>query len=714
MSPLGQLVYLGDQIEGASAETLGSKGYNLYKRIHAGYPVPPAYVITPEVCRQYLMFPEFNMKWVHDVVYPSVIHGMEKEFGYVPLFSVRSGAAVSLPGMLDTVLNVGLDELNLKIWRKSLGKACVENCGANLVEMYGGVVAGIERAQFAGLNYAQRLVAYKACIGQPFPSREAQMLDAIEAVFKSWNNPRAIAYRNMKGISHDMGTAVVIQAMVFGNRDEKSCTGVVFSRNPSDGNNELLGEFSVGKQGEYVVDGSADQAKLRPISELWKWNPKVAKELHDVVTAIEAEERDLQEVEFTVDHGKLWVLQNRAPARMARAAIKIAVDLCRDAEAITPEEALKRVTLKQFLSATSPFIPENWVLQNPPHAVGIAASSGCMTGVAVFTSEQAVASKELCILVTDATEPKDIEGINAAVGILTRTGGKTCHAAVVARGMEKVCVVGCSGLVPMVEAAKGWVLSDGNVSRPLKAGDRVTLDGSTGRVWINVEVPIEAGAAFPELRLFSKMLEQHHGIYSTCENLSDLAAAQRVLLATYSLDRIYSGVALRKMFAMMLANLGERDAIVDLRTYRDLVREADEPLEFMWGELQDNATAINIKLSALIEHAPALSGTVKVLGAGLTEAMIGLLKQNGFTVIPQVRTLLELIEVDGLCAPDFDYLESGGYEPLVAGIVELKKKAGQQLRSFNIVQTISAEQLHRSAQFALSPMQAAQCLLPPG
>jgi phosphohistidine swiveling domain-containing protein len=716
---------LGSDIPGASKATLGGKAFGLHKMILAGIPVPPAYVIDVEASRSYMQDPAAVMAWVREVALP-IISQLKNDFGYMPLVSVRSGAPVSMPGMMDTILNVCLDSDNRDEWEKRLGEECADDSRCRLVEMFANVVHGVSRDVFKGAvetsAFGER---YQKAVGSLFPKAEDQLLGAIEAVFKSWNNERAVIYRKLNGISEEMGTAVVIQAMVFGNLNEKSGTGVAFSRDYSSGENKATGnwlptEMKDGKlvmaQGEDVVAGIKGGYPLASLSE---WNAALGAELLLTLDKLEMMERDMVDTEFTIQDGKFYMLQVRAGKRTAQAALKIAVDLFNEGM-ITVEEALERVTLRQFLAATRPTIPGAWMKANPAHGVGEldqaghGASVGVATGVAVFSNEAAVNCKAPCILVRKDTTPDDIAGMNASVGILTATGAITCHAAVVGRGMDKVVVVGCTSLTQT--SGGNWLLSSGNTKRPIKEGTLITLDGVTGSVWVDEEVPVE-GAKSDLVSKFLDLLAAKYDFYRTVTAESELNGAKKVLLATYGLDRQFKDMELKAAMKSLLLAASGRDVVIDLRTFEQVCREADKPLEMLWGPVEKSSDAIDDKIQALLTSKPsqlvlsAFKASVKVLELGLLPDQIDAINMAGFETVPVISTVAELKAVNGLCVADFAALMKSASKAEVLKIIDKKRAAGEEVRSFNIVEKVSPDLLTRNAVFALSAIQAAQCLL---
>jgi pyruvate,orthophosphate dikinase len=509
----------GGRAEGAASmrDLLGGKGANLAEMSQLGLPVPPGFTITTEVCAWYYAhgrsFPP-DLKAAVAAAVETVGGLVGKSFGDEAnplLVSVRSGARASMPGMMDTVLNLGLNDRTVEGMAARTGnRRFAFDSYRRFVTMYSDVVLGIGHEHFEEIletykeergyvldtdltaEDCEALVArYKTLVqrelGRPFPQDpEAQLWGAIGAVFESWMNQRAVTYRRLHAIPEAWGTAVNVQAMVFGNMGEASATGVAFTRNPSTGANELYGEFLVNAQGEDVVAGlrtpqditeAARRAAGSDKPSMETLMPAAFAEFRAICGKLEAHYRDMQDIEFTVEEGRLWMLQTRSGKRTAKAALKIAVDLAEEGK-IAREEAVKRIdpaSLDQLLHPTiDPSAPRDVV------ATGLPASPGAAAGEIVFTSDDAEAAKaqgRAVILVRVETSPEDIHGMHAAEGILTTRGGMTSHAAVVARGMGKPCVSGAGGL--RVDLAKETLTAAG---RKFVKGDLITIDGSKGEV----------------------------------------------------------------------------------------------------------------------------------------------------------------------------------------------------------------------------------------
>jgi len=509
-------VYQFNEGDKSMKNLLGGKGANLAEMTSIGLPVPPGFTLTTEVCNHYSANADYPDGVEEQVA--AALAALEadtgKKLGDVAdplLLSVRSGARASMPGMMDTVLNLGLNDTTVKGVIATTGNPrFAYDCYRRFVSMYGDVVLGcneggdIERDVFEDRLEAMKkargaafdtdltaddlkqLVAeFKAAVkettGGDFPDDpRAQLWGAISAVFGSWGNDRAIAYRRMYGIPDDWGTAVNVQTMVYGNTGDESGTGVAFTRNPASGENEFYGEFLVNAQGEDVVAGVRTPRPAVELEEVW---PDVYAQLMEIRNTLESEMRDMQDFEFTIEKGRLFMLQTRNGKRTGLAAIRIAVDMA-DQGLITPDQALMRIEPEQLNQLLRPiFGPEDKlraVEEGRIKAKGLPAGPGAASGRVVFSAADAeawAARGEQVLLVRDFTSPKDIRGMDAAQGILTAQGGMTSHAALVARQMGKVCIVGCSAL-DIDMKARTFKADDATVNE----GDWISIDGFTGEV----------------------------------------------------------------------------------------------------------------------------------------------------------------------------------------------------------------------------------------
>ncbi len=503
-------VYLFSEGNGSMRELLGGKGANLAEMTNLGMPVPRGFTITTEACTQYYADGEtINAEIEAQVMeYIAKLEEMTgKQFGSLDnplLVSVRSGARASMPGMMDTILNLGLnDEVVERFAVKTNNRRFAYDSYRRFIQMYSDVVMEVSKKHFEnlidkmknekGVSQDVELDAddlkelarqfkeeYKNKIGKDFPSDpKEQLMGAIKAVFRSWNNPRAIYYRRMNDIPSSWGTAVNIQEMVFGNMGNTSGTGVAFSRNPATGDKGLFGEYLMNAQGEDVVAGVRTP---QTIDQLRDENPEVYAQFQTIVTTLEKHYRDMQDMEFTIENGKLFMLQTRNGKRTAAAALKIACDLV-DEGMRTPEEAVCMIDPKQLDALLHPQFEPKALKAATPLAKALPASPGAACGKIVFTAEDATEwvnnkGEEKVVLVRLETSPEDIEGMHYAQGVLTVRGGMTSHAAVVARGMGTCCVAGC-GEIKIDEENKVFTLN----GRTFKEGDWISLDGSTGNIY---------------------------------------------------------------------------------------------------------------------------------------------------------------------------------------------------------------------------------------
>ena len=488
---------------------LGGKGANLAEMTKIGLPVPPGFTITTQACNDYYENNKTIKQEIIDQIeekLSSLEKDLNKQLGSEEnplLVSVRSGAVISMPGMMDTILNLGLnDKTVIALAKATDNERFAYDSYRRFIQMFSDVAMEVPKYKFENVldNYKEEnnfkfdtdltcehlksiveeyKAIYKKEVGEDFPQDpKKQLMLAVEAVFKSWNNPRAIVYRRLNDIDNNLGTAVNIQSMVFGNMGDTSGTGVAFTRDPATGENKLLGEYLINAQGEDVVAGIRTP---QPIDTLKEVMPEIYKQFIDTVKTLEHHYKDMQDVEFTIENGRLFFLQTRNGKRTAASAINVAVDLVEEG-LITKEEAIMRIEPKQLDQLLHPKFEDKALKEATVLTKGLPASPGAGSGKIYFSAEDALeASKtgEKVILVRQETSPEDIEGMVCSEGILTARGGMTSHAAVVARGMGKCCVAGC-GEIKVDEAAKE-VRKDDLV---LKEGDFISLDGSTGIVYL--------------------------------------------------------------------------------------------------------------------------------------------------------------------------------------------------------------------------------------
>ncbi|PTW00556.1 pyruvate phosphate dikinase [Halanaerobium saccharolyticum] len=530
---------------------LGGKGANLAEMSKIGLPVPPGFTITTEACIHYI---EIGEK-LEDSLKESIFKHLEnlekkigKDFGDVDdplLVSVRSGAVISMPGMMDTILNLGLNDKSVEgLAKKTSNPRFAYDSYRRLIQMFGNVVLGIPGYEFD--NYLERkkekknydndtdltvddlkdiIKDFKALIKNrkdiEFPQKpEEQLLMAVKAVFSSWDNNRAISYRNHNDIPHDLGTAVNVQTMVFGNIGENSGTGVAFTRNPATGENKVFGEFLLNAQGEDVVAGIRTP---KDISELNNLMPEVYDEFIEVTETLEQHYHDMQDIEFTIQEGDLFLLQTRTGKRTADAAVNIAVDM-EEEGLIDKETAVMRIDPEDISQLLHPNFKEEELEKADLLAKGLAASPGAATGKVYFNSEDAVeaaADGEDVILVRKETSPEDIEGMVKANGILTSRGGMTSHAAVVARGMGKCCVAG-AGDIQVDEGSRQFFVDD----RVFNEGDYISLNGSTGEVYAGVVETTDANLT-DNFRMLMEWSDEYRkmGVYTNADTPHDAEVA---------------------------------------------------------------------------------------------------------------------------------------------------------------------------------------------
>ena len=521
-------VYLFSEGDKSMRNLLGGKGANLAEMTKIGLPVPQGFTITTEACTKYYedgrqINPDIQAEIMDYIAKLEEITG--KKFGDKEnplLVSVRSGARASMPGMMDTILNLGLNEEVVEtLARKSGNPRWAYDCYRRFIQMFSDVVMEVGKKYFEvlidqmkerkGIKFDVELTAddlkelanefkaeYKAKIGKDFPTDpKEQLFEAIKAVFRSWDNPRANIYRMDNNIPYSWGTAVNVQMMAFGNMGETSGTGVAFTRNPATGEKKLMGEFLMNAQGEDVVAGVRTP---QPIDEMAKVMPEVYEQFKGICETLENHYRDMQDMEFTIEDKHLYMLQTRNGKRTAHAAIKIACDLL-DEGMITEEEALLQIDPKTLDQLLHPTFDAAALKAANPVAKGIPASPGAACGKIVFTAEDAVKAgkkKEKVILVRLETSPEDIEGMKFSQGILTVRGGQTSHAAVVARGMGTCCVSGC-GQIKMDEENKKFTLN----GKVYHEGDILSLDGSTGNIY---DVAIKTIPADPNGGYFGRIM----------------------------------------------------------------------------------------------------------------------------------------------------------------------------------------------------------------
>ena len=534
----------------ADRDLLGNKGANLADMTRAGLPVPPGFTITTAVCRAYLAKRKFprGFEAELDAAMRRLERSTKKRFGDPRrplLVAVRSGASVSMPGMMDTVLNVGLTDAIVEQLAIDSGDVrFAHDSYRRLIATFGHVVHGVPRRAFADAYLAAQrtagaateaelddadfpdvvartLAAYRKAVGKPFPQdpRE-QLARTIRAVFESWTSPRAVAYRKSQRLDDVAGTAVTVQSMAFGNLGDDSATGVAFTRDPSTGENRFYGEFLVNAQGEDIVGGTRTPHDCE--REMRLWSRRSWRELRALKTKLETRYGDAQDFEFTIERGELFVLQTRTAKRTARAAVKIASDLVR-AKLIDERAALLRVDPLSLDQLLQPAVDA--ARASTPLARGLPSSPGVAIGTLAFTAADAARrgrAGERVILVRHETDPDDFAGMLASVGVLTRTGGMTSHAAVVARALGRPCVVGAASI-----AIDGSTLTiDG---RPIGRDDTLSIDGTTGDVFAGAVPTVDADLRGPFATIM-RLADRHRTlrVLALVKSAADRALAKRL------------------------------------------------------------------------------------------------------------------------------------------------------------------------------------------
>ncbi len=690
---------------------LGGKGANLHEMTNLGIPVPPGFTISAEVCDYFYKhgrkYPEGLKEEVENAM-KKLEEVTGKIFGSIDnplLVSVRSGAAVSMPGMMDTILNLGLNDETVKGLAKLTGnERFAYDSYRRFIQMFGDVVLGIEHKKFEEILTAKKnekgytqdtdltaedwkdvVEKYKELYkkeGKEFPQNPVdQLWKAIDAVFGSWNNERAIKYREINNIRGLLGTAVNIVTMVFGNMGEDSGTGVAFSRNPSTGENELYAEYLPNAQGEDVVAGIRTPLK---IDELKKRHPEIYDELLRIKDILEKHFRDMQDMEFTVEKGKLYFLQTRNGKRTGKAAVKIAVDMTKEG-IMDKELAIMKVEPQHLDQLLHPMIDPS--VKYTPIAKGLPASPGAAVGRVVFTADEAeewASRGEKVILVRPETSPEDIGGMNASEGILTATGGLTSHAAVVARGMGKPCVVGCKELI-IDEEAKKFRIEGTDIE--IKEGDYITINGTKGEV-INEKLPLVEPKLTGEFEEFMSWVDEirEMGVRANAETPHDVQVARDFGAEGIGLARtehmFFAPERIKAVREMILADTEEdrRKALSKIEPYQKedflkifeimegypvIVRLLDPPLhEFLpktEEELKELAKEMNVSFEKLQERNEYLKEFNPMLGhrgcrLGITypeiyemqvraifEAACEL-KKKGKDIIPEV--MIPLVGID--------------------------------------------------------------------
>lgn len=652
------------------AMLLGGKGWALQKMCGMGLNVPPGFTIGTNCCNMYrLMKAPEQEKFLDNLMQEVMDQHMpwlEKQFGYMPLVSVRSGAPVSMPGMMDTILNVGMHAEVMQDWEKRIGKRAAIDSTRRLIQMLGHTAYHVDAKVFEAILTQMRfkskvktdaelgveelaivlgdfLSAFHKATGSNFPTTLGdQLREAIRAVFDSWMNPRAIEYRKLNNLSEAMGTAVTVQAMVFGNMGEDSGSGVLFTRDPSTGHKHVMGEYLQNAQGEDVVAGIRTPVDLKQYSkDLPVKDPghKWLVELNHVCDKLEDEYRDMVDVEFTVQKGELFILQSRVGKRSAAAAFKIAVDL-QDTGVISIDEALSRLTKEQYKIVRRPIIDPKF--DKKPLLTGLPACPGVAVGKPVFSSKEALECAEPCILVTHETTPDDIAGMNKAVGILTQTGGATSHAAVVARAMDKPCIVGCTEL---------------NISLMKEQTTKIALEGSTGRVWLG-EVPVIDSSNSPEVKLIAQWCMDKVGW--RVATVVDQAEGEHTIQAAHW----WGDKEVFEAIVEAMEEYSTRDHIIlDMAGPTELGMSEDLPLHLCFGQklpstVQD--TAFKSWMMGYLGAHPLPGLMIVNHGMDLTSLLLTNMKKSGFKLMGSATSMADVLEGTGMVNDAFIEKVIGG------------------------------------------------------
>ena len=654
-------VYLFKEGNASMRNLLGGKGANLAEMTKIGLPVPQGFTVSTEACTRYYEDGKTIGEDIVEQIYAALAETEKvcgKKFGDLEnpfLVSVRSGARASMPGMMDTILNLGLNDVAVKgLANLTENERFAYDSYRRFIQMFSDVVMEIPKSFFErvlddikeskGAKYDTDLTAddmkevvvrfkeiYKEKKGVEFPQDpKVQLMEAIKAVFRSWDNPRAIYYRRMNDIPSDWGTAVNVQSMVFGNMGNTSGTGVAFTRDPSTGEKKLYGEYLINAQGEDVVAGIRTPQKIETLQQVM---PEVYEQFVNIAQTLENHYRDMQDMEYTIERGKLYMLQTRNGKRTAAAALKIAVDLVNEGM-ITTDEAILKVEPKQLDSLLHPQFDAVALKKAKEIAMGLAASPGAACGMVYFTAEEATAAAKTgkkVVLVRLETSPEDIEGMAHAQGILTARGGMTSHAAVVARGMGTCCVAGC-GALRVDEEAKTATIGD----VVFHEGDWMSIDGSTGKVYAEAIPTVDASVSgdFATLMGWADAARKL-GVRTNADNPHDAAVAVKYGAEGIGLCRtehmFFEATRIADMRQMILSETEEqrREALAKLLPYQ----KAD--FKGMYKALEGRPMTVRYLDPPLHEFLPAKN---------MTEEIEALAKELGTTTDKIIAKIDELHE----------------------------------------------------------------------
>ncbi len=710
---LKKYIYAFEEGKKEMKSLLGGKGANLAEMSNIGLPVPPGFTITTEACIRYLDMDETLddklEKGIFDYM-KDLENKNNKEFGDLEdplLVSVRSGAVISMPGMMDTILNLGLNDKSVEgLAKKTSNPRFAYDSYRRLIQMFGGVVLGIPNYEFDNFlekrkekkGYANDteltvedlkdiIEDFKALIKKreniEFPQKpEDQLLMAVKAVFSSWNNSRAISYRNIHDIPHDLGTAVNVQTMVFGNIGENSGTGVAFTRNPATGENKVFGEFLLNAQGEDVVAGIRTPKDIQELNNLM---PEVYDEFIEVTETLEQHYKDMQDIEFTIQEGDLYILQTRTGKRTADAAVNIAVDM-EEEGLINRETTIMRIDPEDISQLLHPNFIEDELEKADILATGLAASPGAASGKVYFTSEDAVEAAEggeEVILVRKETSPEDIEGMVKANGILTSRGGMTSHAAVVARGMGKCCVAG-AGDIRVDENTKKFFVDD----RVFNEGDYISLNGSTGDVYAGV-VKTEDAHLTEEFKMLMDWSDEFRelGVYTNADTPKDAEVAVDFGAEGIGLCRtehmFFESGRITSVREMIVANNKKKrqKALDKLFPYQK------DDFKGIFNVMGDRAVTIRLLDPPLHEFLPQNEKDIKALAGELP-----------ITVDELRRTIEELEEMNPMlghrgCRLGISYPEiyKMQVKAIISAAIEVKEEEGYEVKPDIMIPLVGSE-----------------------
>lgn len=757
-------VYMFNEGNATMRNLLGGKGANLAEMTNMGMPVPYGFTITTEACTE---FNEGGKKFTAEMIeqIDAALAELEKRAGKKlgdidnPLLvSVRSGARASMPGMMDTVLNLGLNDVSVEgLAAKTNNKRFAYDSYRRFIMMFADVVIGVNKSKFervldiykeeVGAKFDTDLTAddlkvvidkfkqlYFEDQGKEFPQEpKEQLYEAAKAVFHSWDNPRAFVYRRMNDIPYSWGTAVNVQMMVFGNMGDTSGTGVAFTRNAATGENKMFGEYLINAQGEDVVAGVRTP---KPIATLEQDMPQVYQQFMTLAHNLENHYKDMQDMEFTIEEGKLFFLQTRNGKRTAPAALKIAVDMVNEG-LITKEEALLKVEPKQLDQLLHPAFDEKALKAAKPIGKGLPASPGAAAGKVVFTAEEAkeqAQAGDRVILVRLETSPEDIEGMVAAQGILTVRGGMTSHAAVVARGMGECCVSGCEE-IKMNEAEKTFTLG----GRTFKEGDYISLDGSTGNIY-GEDIPTVKASISGEFSTFMEWADKVRSlrIRTNADTPKDAQAAvefgaegigltrtehmffdadrimkfRKMILCDTVEERVEALSAIepfqKEDFVGIYEAMGERPVTIRLLDppLHEFLPNTDEEFEILAKDMGKSVSELKIKAKGLHELNPMMGHRgcrlavsypeiAKMQTRAIISAALEVRKNKGYQIVPEIMVPLvgdikEMKYVKNLVVETADELISASgmdMKYLVGTMIEIPRAA------------LTADEIAKEAEF---------------